>query len=360
MTNLAVLQHFFNTNWSTKWVAKPANWLDAVKMKEHEGETGEDTIIYEAVAAQSPPIDYKKWWRDYKHEWKFTCISETRQNVLDMFSEFQYMCRNSFYPAPWFPTWNSDEDHVLCHLDCNEGTGTTVYDSTDNNFDFELDGDNPPTWITTGGIHEKNYLKFDQNDLMSEDGTGDGDGTFLDTFPANITVQVVGKIDATATRAVTQNWFSKINDSTVATQDQLVVQGNDPTEGGKVRVLSYDAGNVHAYIGGYVPTDRWTSICFTAGTRGVELYVNGVLTYHSTTAWTKPGTDTEENAKIFNASANNHFHIQRLSISSVQRFPYDHLYLPEAAPKVEKQTNLYIAEVKVVGELSNIFLGGNV
>lgn len=359
MTNLSVVQHAINTKWSAKWVAKPAIWEDIVTRREHEADSGEDSLYYQDVTSDFEVIDYATKWRNYKHAWKFTCLSETRQNVQDMVEEIRYFCRQKYYPGPAFPTWNADEDNVICHLDLNEGTGNPA-DSTDNNHDFTLDGSNPPAWITTGAIHQKNYLRF----TAAADATDDLmiTGTLLDGAESEVSFEIVLQLGASFYTSLSADAviFKKLNDSAGETQDSFRFFIDDTTA--KPVFELYNAGtNLTLVVNGKIPVSEWVSVLMTADGSVVNLYLNGILVGSNIWGF-MPGAGTSEDFTIQcdGPSTNQVVDICRFRVSNKARYPYDRLYVTKATSVIREQSNLYKTEVTVMGELFNVYVGGNV
>jgi hypothetical protein len=342
MSNLAAIIQEISTSWNGRIVTKPT-FQEWETRRDHE--SSNEMILYKDVHFNKNPIDHKKEWYDYHHEIKLLLRSATKANIQFMRDEIDYVLRNTYYKAPWFPVWDDDETNTLCLLECDEGTGTTLNDSTDNGHDWTFDAVNTPAWVTSGTPFQKSYVELDITEEIDQD--AGGDGTLIDNCPDNITIEVVFKTKD----ALTDTFFiqKRNKDSPI---DEYNMQLNDQINAfvkvGGVTVWSDSTL-------GLIPTAKWTNVMMTHGARGLEWYIDGVLQDQDTSLVTTIGDGTDNDFVI--NSANGTVYLIFFRVSSVQRLPYDDLY-STTLTQVTQKKGIYEAELTVIGELYNVFLGG--
>lgn len=349
--NLYALQNFFNVNWPAKWTPKPTFKTIELQKRHESG----DYLYYGGGKPVETPVG--NGWIDRKETFKFLLRSTTSGNVELMFEELKYCVHNLFYPAPFTPV--SHESEVLAYYDCNytgDGAGTHIHDhQTTWNLDF--DATDPPSWVTTGALNRKNYLKFEgdaaqHNDFMLS----------ATEFPAAtqthtaITFELLVKLVsgfyaalATDIRLFANSYADDL------WKLEILASGN------KLKYTSENGGSTYTLTAGYIPENKWTSIMVTHGSRGMEIYQNGICVGCDVANTQMPTGDSDvlHVGDAIGSHAGCDFHMSMFRVSNVQRLPWDPGGLTLALKDVQHGPGYYEAECEIIGSLSNIYVGGN-
>jgi len=337
--NLYALYRYFSTAWLGKWLATAPTFCAKELM---EDDQPGDYIYYENVACVEPPCSYDNRWKDRKETFKFTLRSETAGNIELMYEELKYRAKASFFPAPFTPV--SHDSETLAYYDCNDpdDTATTLNDYQNTyNLTFGLGALNDPAWVTTGALNRKTFLQMDN-------GEGVGHATFLDTMPTALTFEALLKVSAVGLSA-----FYCPQKTNTATNTIYIYS----TATGTIIFAKIVGGVTVSLEGGYTQPGKWVNIMGTLGSRGMELYLNGILIAASTST-TLPGNGTDEDFYINNAGGGGEdFDLSIFRCSNVQRLPWNSLVLSDLK-KVPHGQGYYMGEVTIECKLAKIYTGG--
>ena len=347
--NVDVIKTFFDVNWPTSIIAKPT-FAEVVHMRQHVADTGDKLIKYLQEDHQEIPIDFADKWYNFKDVFKFRLLSETRQDCKDMLEALKHVRNAEFYKGPWFP--KSHKSEVLFFLDMNEGSGTDV-DDEQGTYNFDFDATDPPSWVTTSALHQKNYILYC--------GDADNHDDFIAsaiTFPnghAAITFEIVVKL-VSGFYAAQASDFNLFGNYWADDLYKLIILNS----GNKLKYHSEDDATTETLTAGYIPENKWTSVMVTHGPRGMEIYVDGILRGQDTSNTTMPSNDSDT-FKIGETTSHAGCDIQTCNFrcANKQRLPYDKLRVLGGKPVADKKTNLFKLDVTIEAQLFNVFLGGN-
>jgi hypothetical protein len=341
-----VIKQWIETDWKTTILAA----LTHVNYEDTASNLDTERILYRDLGRTPQKVGNHGKKRNYYDLWELQYETATETNINKLILEIEYLIANKLYPGKFYPMYTGGSE-ILCHLDLNEGTGNPA-DSSDNSYDFTLDGSYPPTWVTTGNPWQTNYLKFEGDtnpDAMAN-------GTLLDSAVTALTYQVVIKLDSAHPQGALHLILKKFNGANgLADSNSLWVQ-----DGGAARFRSLnELTDLFSIEGGFLPADRWVSIMATHGPRGAELYVDGLLVANDTTATTMiDGGTSEDFTFTTHTVAAYDYYLTRFQCCNVQRLPYDTIKL-QGVRHVGTHQDKHTYKITLLGIQKGVWVGGN-